>query len=153
MNRRPLPCRGSALPLSYAPGLLLTNSGLSVGTDRLFHRETRQYHRRKGTLLLCSGWKQVFLPCQKHRHSSLSSCIWRFWNIRASERVSLGFNLVLSQVARPISTSQLHMLPCFHFRPIKQVIFLRPLGTQWSGRSLLEPASRLDAFSGYPFQT
>ncbi len=129
MNRRPLPCRGSALPLSYAPGLLLTNSGLSVGTDRLFHRETRQYHRRKGTLLLCSVWKQVFLPCQKHRHSSLSSCVWRFWNIRASERVSSGFNLVLSQVARPISTSQLHMLPCFHFRPIKQVIFLRPLGT------------------------
>ena len=108
---------------------LLTNSGLSVGTDRLFHRETRQYHRRKGTLLLCSGWKQVLLPCQKHRHSSLSSCVWRFWIIRASERVSSGFNLVLSQVARPISTSQLHMLPCFHFRPIKQVIFLRPLGT------------------------
>ena len=26
----------------------LTNSRLSVGTDRLFHRETRQYHRRKG---------------------------------------------------------------------------------------------------------
>ena len=40
-----------------------------------------------------------------------------------------GFNLVLSQVARPISTGQLHMLPCFHFRPIKQVIFLWPLGT------------------------
>ena len=40
-----------------------------------------------------------------------------------------GFNLVLSQVARPISTGQLHMLPCFHFRPIKQEIFLRPLGT------------------------
>ena len=108
---------------------LLTNSGLSVGTDRLFHRETRQYHRRKGTLLLCSGWKQVFLPCQKHRHSSLSSYVRRLWNIRANERISLSFNLVLSHATRPISTSQLHMLPCFHLRPIKQVIFLWPLGT------------------------
>ena len=45
------------------------------------------------------------------------------------ERVSSGFNLVLSQVARPISTGKLHMLPCFHVRPIKQVIFLWPLGT------------------------
>ena len=26
----------------------LTNSRLSVGTDRLFHQDTRQYHRRKG---------------------------------------------------------------------------------------------------------
>ena len=33
-----------------------------------------------------------------------------------------------NQVSRPISTGQLHMLPCFHLRPIKQVIFLRPLG-------------------------
>ena len=35
-----------------------------------------------------------------------------------------GFKSFLSQVARPISTGQLHMLPCFHLRPIKQVIFL-----------------------------
>ena len=45
------------------------------------------------------------------------------------ERVSSGFDFVLSQVARPISTGKLHMLPCFHLRPIKQVIFLWPLGT------------------------
>ena len=59
----------------------------------------------------------------------------------------------IDKAFRPISTSQLHMLPCFHFQPIKQVIFLRPWGTIRSGRSLSEPASRLDAFSGYPFQT
>ena len=39
---------------------------------------------------------------------------------------SLWVNLVQSQATRPISTGQLHMLPRFHFRPIKQVIFLWP---------------------------
>ena len=31
-----------------------------------------------------------------------------------------------SQATRPISTGPLHMLPCFHFPPIKQVVFLWP---------------------------
>jgi hypothetical protein len=57
--------------------------------------------------------------------------IWRFClsYINNIWEGLFGFYLVLSQVARPISTGKLHMLPCFHLRPIKQVIFLWPLGT------------------------
>ena len=53
---------------------------------------------------------------------------------------------------RPISNSQLHTLRCFHLCPIKLVVF------KWSfylrmGYLISEGASRLDAFSVYPFRT
>ena len=54
------------------------------------------------------------------------ACIkWRFWRLMSICRSHLGM-ILKNQVSRPISTGQLHMLPRFHFRPIKQVIFLRP---------------------------
>jgi hypothetical protein len=52
---------------------------------------------------------------------------------------------------RPISDGQLRTSQCFHLRPIKLVVF------KWSfyfrtGYLILEGASRLDAFSVYPFR-
>ena len=52
-----------------------------------------------------------------------------------------------------ISTAPLHASRRVHARPIDQVVYLGPylvdlVGTLISGR-----ASRLDAFSGYPFRT
>ena len=62
---------------------------------------------------------------------------------------------VVSVVAspRPISTGQLHTLRCFHFRPINPVVWLGALTHDGVGDLILERASRLDAFSGYPFRT
>src|SRR6185437_7836359 len=54
---------------------------------------------------------------------------------------------------RPISTGQLHTLRCFHFRPINPVVWLGALTHGGVGDLILERASRLDAFSGYPFRT
>ena len=54
---------------------------------------------------------------------------------------------------RPISTGQLHTLRCFHFRPINPVVWLGALTHDGVGDLILERASRLDAFSGYPFRT
>ena len=54
---------------------------------------------------------------------------------------------------RPISTGQLHTLRCFHFRPINPVVWLGALPLERVGDLILERASRLDAFSGYPFRT
>src|SRR5437588_85998 len=54
---------------------------------------------------------------------------------------------------RPISTGQLHTLRCFHFRPINPVVLLGALTHGGVGDLILERASRLDAFSGYPFRT
>ena len=54
---------------------------------------------------------------------------------------------------RPISTSQLHTLRCFHFWPINPVVSPGALPHSRVGVLILEQASRLDAFSGYPFRT
>ena len=58
-----------------------------------------------------------------------------------------------SQATRPISTGQLHTLPCFHLRPINPVVYWGPYLVNPERDLILRRASRLDAFSGYPFRT
>ena len=52
------------------------------------------------------------------------------------------------QACRAISTGQLNALLRLHLRPIDEVVYLGP-----QGYLVLRGASRLDAFSGYPFRT
>ena len=54
---------------------------------------------------------------------------------------------------RPISTGHLHTLRCVQFRPINPVICWGPYPRVGVGNLILEQASRLDAFSGYPSRT
>ena len=54
---------------------------------------------------------------------------------------------------RPVSTSQLHTLRCFHTWPINPMVSWGALTQQRVGDLILEQASRLDAFSGYPSRT
>ena len=54
---------------------------------------------------------------------------------------------------RPISTGQLHTLPCFHPRPINLVVFKGSYSHIGMGYLILRGASRLDAFSVYPVPT
>ena len=51
---------------------------------------------------------------------------------------------------RPISTYQLNTLLCFHLKPIYLVL---SKGSYLLGHLILRGASRLDAFSVYPFRT
>ena len=53
---------------------------------------------------------------------------------------------------RPISNGQLHTLLHFHLRPIYLVVFKGPYFFRM-GYPVLRGASRLDAFSVYPFRT
>ena len=53
---------------------------------------------------------------------------------------------------RSISTGQLKMSPFFHLQPINQIVFLGSYYIRM-GKLISKEASRLDAFSGYPFQT
>ena len=53
-----------------------------------------------------------------------------------------------NQADRAISTGKLNALPRLHSRPINVVVYH---GSQ--GELVLRLASRLDAFSGYPFHT
>ena len=72
-------------------------------------------------------------------------------------RLKVG-NVIITKVKievspRAISTSQLHALPHFHLWPINQVIYLGPYPVNPVRVLILKQASRLDAFSGYPFRT
>ena len=60
---------------------------------------------------------------------------------------------VIKSSPRPISTGLLNMLPCLHILPINQVVYLGPYPLEVVGHLILRRASRLDAFSGYLFQT
>ena len=54
---------------------------------------------------------------------------------------------------RPISDSQLNTLPCLHLCPIYLVVFKGSYKLIALGYLILGGASRLDAFSVYPFRT
>src|SRR5687767_746224 len=54
---------------------------------------------------------------------------------------------------RPISTGLLRTLPYFQIRPINLVVYQGSYSLKGMGELILRPASRLDAFSGYPIQT
>ena len=64
--------------------------------------------------------------------------------------------LFCGQAARPISTSKLNALPHLHTWPINLVVFegssVSPV-SRGKGYLISGGASRLDAFSGYPFRT
>ena len=53
---------------------------------------------------------------------------------------------------RPISTGRLNVLPRVHLRPINVVVYHGPYQVNPVGVLILERASSLDAFSGYPFR-
>jgi len=54
---------------------------------------------------------------------------------------------------RLISTGRLNVLPRLHLRPIHLVVFKESYSVNQMGELILRLASRLDAFSAYPFQT
>ena len=63
-------------------------------------------------------------------------------------------NQQYGQASRLISTARLNTSPHLHLQPINQIVSLESSGELYSQGSLvLRWASRLDAFSGYPFRT
>ena len=53
---------------------------------------------------------------------------------------------------RPISTGRLSTLLRFHRRPINLVVYQGSYSLKGMGELISRTASRLDAFSGYPFR-
>ena len=53
---------------------------------------------------------------------------------------------------RPISTGRLNTSPCLHLRPINLVVYQGPYSVNRMGDLISRQASRLDAFSAYPFR-
>jgi hypothetical protein len=75
------------------------------------------------------------------------------WIWGSAAKASLGSDC--GQAARPISTGKLSRLPCVHSRPINLVVYegssVWPEGQR--GYLISREASRLYAFSAYPFRT
>ncbi len=74
-------------------------------------------------------------------------------NSRTAQWTLTHVNLCYWLSPRPISTGRLHALPHFHLRPINPVVYWGPYQVNPVGDLILKQASRLDAFSGYPFRT
>src|SRR5918995_2534566 len=54
---------------------------------------------------------------------------------------------------RLISTTRLNTSPCLHLWPINLVVYQESYSLMGMGDLISRRASRLDAFSGYPFRT
>jgi hypothetical protein len=63
-----------------------------------------------------------------------------------------GFNEFYGQASRPISTGKLNTSLHLHIRPINLVVFEGSSATEVEGYLIFGWASRLDAFSAYPFR-
>src|SRR5699024_11955167 len=86
-------------------------------------------------------------------HIQLSSILFRVNHLPAfSFRLSSLSPQTLRSNPRPISNSQLHTLLYFHLCPIYLVVFKGSYSFRM-GYLILRGASRLDAFSVYPFRT
>ena len=77
--------------------------------------------------------------------------IWKGGGRRSSPH--LHAKTFYGQASRSISTGQLNALLHLHTRPINVVVSNGPSGDHSQGDLILRGASRLDAFSGYPFRT
>ena len=103
--------------------------------------------RRSMTNTASSLW-----PCQKHYPKADN--IGAIWNVELFLKYLC--QLFCGQASRLISTSKLNTLLCLHTWPINLVVFEESLVKHVSilkGYLILRWASRLDAFSGYPFRT
>ncbi len=87
------------------------------------------------------------------RFQLVFSCWRRFPTESREPHSGRECNFIYEASPRTISTGQLHALLHFHFRPINPVIYWGPYQVNPVGVLILERASRLDAFSGYPFRT
>ncbi len=112
---------------------------------------TLKYHRRWRSSLPCSKWERVFPRRHGHRNIYLNcqNILVRFFE-RTSERARATYKKISSP--RPISTGQLNTSPCLHFRPINLVVYQGPYPVIPVGDLISRKASRLDAFSAYPFR-
>jgi hypothetical protein len=117
-----------------------------------------QYHRRWRASLPGSGWDRVFPLRYGHRNGGsraaprdptrqLRGCAPR------AELGNCDSEREQKSSPRPISTGQLHTLPCFHFRPINLVVCQGPYPVDPVRDLISRPASHLDAFSAYPSRT
>ena len=84
-----------------------------------------------------------------------SKIFWRYYIVSSKPHTCWHLRIILTTLSwsspHPISSSQLHVLPHFHPCPIDLVVF-KGVYSFRMGYLILRGASRLDAFSVYPFR-
>ena len=103
-----------------------------------YHLTNPLYTRKSGC------WPQILLHCTLKTTYMLVD--------RQSNSLNQFLTCVSWSSPHPISNSQLHVLPHFHLCPIYLVVF-KGVYFFRMGYLILRGASRLDAFSVYPFRT
>ena len=103
-----------------------------------YHLTNPLYTRKSGC------WPQILLHCTLKTTYMLVD--------RQSNSLNQFLTCVSWSSPHPISNSQLHVLPHFHLCPIYLVVFKGSYFFRM-GYLILRGASRLDAFSVYPFRT
>ena len=88
---------------------------------------------------------------QKNQSKICSGFSYRIFKTTYMLTFKNQFNQACWSSPHPISSSQLHMLPYFHLCPINLVVF-KGVYSFRMGYLILRGASRLDAFSVYPFR-
>ena len=152
-------CKHCLFYLLISPGLLFLYS-LPVPPDlkHIFH-SLRQIQEKLRFLQKHFLSAEYPLPMPDfikktavHTHYSLSLfCIFKTTYMLTLESVDQALLFSFWSSPRPISSSQLHMLPYFHLCPIYLVVFKGSYFFRM-GYLILRGASRLDAFSVYPFR-
>src|SRR5439155_2736752 len=119
---------------------------------------TPKYHRRWRSSLPCSEWERVFPRRYCHRKSGAPRRLRRGGNVKCPLRALERARAIAREQGekipspRPISTGRLNTLPCVHLRPINLVVYQGPYPVIPVGDLVSRKASRLDAFSAYPFR-
>ena len=138
-------------PAAYAAGVLYRHRSIFPGRRQPSIFDTDElnfcvrYGNRCDLIAISTGFQSYALKTMFHssnfkiEQSILCLCYRFTHNIWSSPR--------------PISTCKLHASRRFHFRPINLVVFKGSYLINSVGYLILRPASRLDAFSVYPFRT
>ena len=118
-----------------------------------------KYHRRWRSSLPCSEWERVLPRRYGHRKPLCSGLSKRRPPRGRTPSQELQSEHEQSEQKskkipspRPISTGRLNTSPCVHLRPIYLVVYQGPYPVNPVGDLISRKASRLDAFSAYPFR-
>ena len=133
------------LQLNCATGAARRKSG----GDLLSQGAPPKYHRRWRSSLPCSEWERVFPRRNCHR-KPMSNCRCVCGSLKRLQSEHEQRRKIPSP--RPISTGRLNTSPCVHLRPINLVVYQGPYPVNPVGDLISRQASRLDAFSAYPFR-
>ena len=83
----------------------------------------------------------------------LTPALSRLRTLKTEQQANRYLRISRRKSPRPISMRWLNMSPCLHLAPINLIVFEGSYSFEMMGYLILRSASRLDAFSVYPFRT